>query len=63
MIELVELVHLRPEDLGKVSVRERFKYKGWRLVYNQLESAADPYQPCRHQEYREERHPLYSFQG
>ena len=61
MLELEELVHLRPEELGAVLVRKRFAYKGWRLVYNQLEAVADPYQPCKYKEYVAEKHPLYGF--
>ena len=65
MLELVEMVHTRPEELapgGLLSVRDRFAYKGWKLVYNQLEAALDPFNACKFNAYAEEKHPLYGFE-
>lgn len=62
MLELVERVHYYPAVLGKVQVQgERYRYKGWRLVYNQLEALSEPYQPCKVNQYERDNHPLYGF--
>jgi hypothetical protein len=65
MFELIEMIHLKPDELAPnavLSVKQRFAYKGWRLVYNQLEAASDPYNPCKFKEYAKENHPLYGFE-
>jgi len=63
MFDLVEAVTFTPEVLGSgVQVARQFKYKGWKLVYNELEAATDPYQPCKINQYAKEKHPLYSYE-
>ena len=64
MFELVENIHFTPEALGSgVQVARKFRYKGWRLVYNELEAASDPYQACKINQYAKEKHPLYSYEN
>jgi hypothetical protein len=64
LFELVEAVTFTPDVLGPgVQVAKKFKYKGWRLVYNELEAASDPYNPCKINNYAKEKHPLYSYEN
>jgi hypothetical protein len=64
LFELVEAVTFTPEVLGPgIQVAKNYRYKGWRLVYNELEAASDPYQPCKIKEYVNQKHPLYSYEN
>ena len=64
MFELVEAVTFTPDVLGPgVQVARKFKYKGWRLVYNELEALSEPYQPCKINRYAKEKHRLYSYEN
>ena len=64
MFQLVEAVTFTPDILGPgVQVARKYKFKGWRLVYNELEAASDPYQPCKINRYAKEKHPLYSYEN
>mmetsp|Transcript_11741 Transcript_11741/g.13625 ORF Transcript_11741/g.13625 Transcript_11741/m.13625 type:complete len:575 (+) Transcript_11741:149-1873(+) len=66
LIQLEKLLHTSPEKLNSpLSVAQGFSYKGWKLVYNQVEVEAEGenFDACKYDEYIKSRHPLYSYQN
>mmetsp|Transcript_10040 Transcript_10040/g.11573 ORF Transcript_10040/g.11573 Transcript_10040/m.11573 type:complete len:594 (-) Transcript_10040:102-1883(-) len=64
MVQLEKLIHVFPEKLnGPLSVADAFTYKGWKLVYNQVEVEAtgENFEACKYDDYIRTKHPLYSY--
>lgn len=66
MHDVVHAVHVEPETLpqdGSFSVRDRYRFGGWHMVYNELELEAEGknYNPCLFNTYRDQNDPLFGF--
>ncbi len=65
MLTLVEAIHIKPETItGPLSVKQGFRWKGWRLLYNEMEAelTQNYYEGCKINKYKDMKHPLYSYE-